>query len=544
MIPDYFYFFRRNLQYLFILAIWILSIIRNHGGNVYYSTISAIIIYIPFITSNLSLSQHFILIPSLILLFSTITLTNFDLSYQIFIIFLNVDTIIQIKNMTLYAILDIIIFGFSIFQTGCTDLRYIILVLTLNFCSCYMIDIATNFQFIHNGFTFFTACISSFLQCSTGQQMNTFVFLFSLFLSLPHFPLPVPPQRISYENFKVIIYIILTLLCNIIAIEYGILYNALTIISDAMMSMCNCVTMIGEIIADIASYMPPTKNFPYGFKRGIIICDFTVTILLTYVTFDLISSAISTLISYDFTSSMTNSNNNSSSILLSSSPSLVSSLLSLFASPAANNANPLQTNSSENNFLLLQDIGNTSQSITNGNINDININSKNPMELFYVALLGMLNNLFGLFFLGTIHFTTCTIAEDGNSMSVFSDFISSLSVVLCSILSVFFKIDFIDPFISIFISLMIFSLSISRMFKLFKILMQSTPDYFEQREFLAGISDNMDNVPQYNAWSLDEKTNVVTFQMPKKKSNETERIREKIKNILQNDPNLILTYEN
>ena len=54
----------------------------------------------------------------------------------------------------------------------------------------------------------------------------------------------------------------------------------------------------------------------------------------------------------------------------------------------------------------------------------------------------------------------------------------------------------------------------------------------------------MDNVSQYNAWSLDETTNVVTFQMPKKKSNETERIREKIKNILQNNPNLILTYEN
>lgn len=480
-------------------------------------------------------------------MFSSITLTNFDISYQVFIIFLNFDTINQIKKTSLYGILNIIIFGITISQTGCTNLQYIILVLCLNFCSCYLIDITTDFQFFPSTFTFISSCLSSFLQCSTGSPLNSMIFLFSLFLSLPHFPLPVAPQRINYENFKVIIYIILTVVCNIIAIEYGFLYNVLSLVSDAMMSMCNCVTMIGEIIADIASYLPPTKRFPYGYKRGIIICDFTVTILLIYVTFDLISTAISTIISNDFYSVSTNelksaSNISSSSIFLSS-PSLFSSFFHLFSMPHKNSMSSLNhSNSLIQSFSAAELENSTHISIGNENTSFSN-GSGSPMALFYVALIGLFNNTFGVFFLGTIQIRTCTVSDDGNSMSVFSDFISSVSVVLCSIFSVFFKINYLDPFISIFISLMILVLSVSRMLKLLTILLQKIPDNLNQNNFFASFDANSEDLPQYNAWSLDETTKIVSFKLPKMKPEASQVIRGKISNFAQNNQNLIITYE-
>ena len=427
-------------------------------------------------------------------------------------------------------------------------------MLCLNFCSCYVISIVTDFQFLPKTFTFISTCLSAFLQCSTGNPINSLIFIFSLFFSLPHFPLPVAPQQISYKNFKVIIYIILTIVCNIIAIEYGALYNALSIVSDAMMSMCNCITMIGEIIADIASYLPPTKKFPYGFKRGTIICDFTVTILLIYVTFDLISTAISTLVSNDFYSSSTMSEisySNSSSILMSS-PTLVSSFLSFFLTSNKNsisslnylnrnNISKLNTSFYQSRFLL--DLNNNTQNITNNELKNLSNDTDSPIALLYISLLGFLNNAFGVFFLGTIQIKTCTIAEDGNSMSVFTDFISSLAVVLCSTLSVCFNINYFDPFVSIFISLMILIISLSRMIKLIAILLQRIPDNYSQNDFQRDFGDDIDILPQFNSWSLDETTKVVSFKLLKKKNEDNEMIRGKIKNSLQNDPHLILTYE-
>lgn len=529
---DYFLFFRKRLHYLFIFAIWILTIIRNNGGSVYYSIIFALLLYIPFTVTDISIAQHVTLFSSLIMLFSSITLTNFDISYQIFIVFLNFNTIEQMKNSSLYGILNIILFGVSIIQTTCSNLQYIILVLCLNFISCYVISIFTDYQFFPKTFTFTSSCLTSFLQCSAFQPFNSIIFIFSLFLSLPHFPLPVSPQRISYKNFKVIIYIILTVICNIISIEYGLIFNALSLVSDAMMSMCNCITMIGEIIADIASFLPPTKKFPYGFKRGTIICDFAVTILLIYVTFDLISTAITEIISNDFYLASTESTNSSSSLLLSTSPSLVSSVFSLFS---------MKNKFVNQSFFVLQ-FNNTSNITNTENIN-LNNDSESPMSLLYIALLGMLNNLFGVFFLGTIQIKTCTIADDGNSMSVLSDFISSFSVVLCSIFSVFFNINYLDPFVSILISLMILILSINRMIKLLMILLQKIPTNFNKKDFLVVFDDNPENLPQFNAWSLNEIVNVVSLKIINKKPDDAKVFRGIINNIAQNDENLILTYE-
>ncbi|OHT06378.1 hypothetical protein TRFO_05574 [Tritrichomonas foetus] len=463
----------RHLNLYFILLFWIFSNVRFYSGNIYFSILFAFLFHLPFFITNLPIKSHVLLFPSLTLLFTSISLTYLDMSFQAFLIFLQFDFIFQFKSGSLYSLIDILFEIFALFLSDfeSDDLKYVILMIGLNFCSCYSICIATDFKLFNNTFNLFSSCLIALLHTSKGAPLNTVIFIFSLFLSLPHLPIPTPPQQLNLANVKCIFYILISLFTNIISMVVGLKYHNLSLVSDAMMSTCNCVAMGGEIVADVAARMKPTKKFSFGFKRGKVTCDFAVTVLLIYVSYDLIVQAIT---------------------------SILEPQIEIDASPI----------------------------------------------LFFVSLLGFGLNLFGVFFLDTLNLTNCTCASDGNSMSVISDFMSSTAVVISAFLSVYYGINFIDPFVSILISLMILSISFSQMIELLNILMQRVPSNFDKDDFLNKINENSEtDAVIYNSWSIDEETKIVTLKWPDQNRDDFELMMNNVTNMSKSNKLIDITCE-
>ena len=399
-ISTFFHFLILHFQIFFIFIFWLFSVLRFYGGNFYFSLLFSFIIDLPIFFSTLPLMNHLIIFPSLCVLLTTISLTGFDLTFQTFLIFIHFDFISQFRKGSLYSMIDIIFEVFALFFSG-VELRYVVVLLGVNFFACYAIGIATDFKFLSIPFNAFSSCLISFLHTSMGNSLNIITFIFSIILSIPHFPIPSPPQSLRAQNIKTIIYLIITFLLNVYSIYIGLEYHALSLLSDSIMSMCNSIAMVGEIIADVASRMKPSKRFSYGFKRGRVVCDFAVTILLIFVSYDMIVQALSSLIE------------------------------------GADDNRP-------------------------------------PPILFFISLISLVFNLFGLFFMESFDINECSCGSDGNSMSVISEFMSASAVTASSFLSVYFGINSVDPYVSLLISFMILIISISQMKILFIILSQGT----------------------------------------------------------------------
>jgi hypothetical protein len=56
-------------------------------------------------------------------------------------------------------------------------------------------------------FTFSTTCLNAFLQAADGHRLDPVMLGSSVFFSLPRFPVPVPSQRITFSNVKIVLYI-------------------------------------------------------------------------------------------------------------------------------------------------------------------------------------------------------------------------------------------------------------------------------------------------------------------------------------------------
>lgn len=504
----------------------VFEVCRNHGAYLFYSIFFALLLIIPFFHRKLSIVQYILLYLAFALLISSTSLIQIDLSFNIFLVLLHIEIIKEIPNKSIYSIIAFIIEIYAVYEHCQPFCLHYFLIIFFNFISCLIIHRILDSQFIESPFTLISSNFIAFLNPFNGYEVNSIILILSLILTIPHFPLSVLFHPIGFENLKVLIYVLLSLSLNVITIKFGLQFNALSLISDAMMSMCDCIAMIGEILADVSSNFPADKKFLFGYKRAKIICDFSISILLLYITFDLLNASIQTLLSIpDEFASQIMPNPPKANYLEST---VVSSLFS-FIPP--NNMN-----------VFLDSTSNITIDMSVEPITDIRESKK---ILLYLSLIGLCVNTFGAFFLGTIQITTCAIDQGGNAMSLISDLLSSVSVVISSFMSVFFGIEFFDPIVSILISIMIFILSIAQMRDLIRILIQSVPEKFDRRLFLLQVDDDltMDELTDINAWSLTEETKVVTFRLQHQKEDVIGRIRSKINQFRKNNKKTLITCE-
>lgn len=451
-------FLKRHYGIYNIIVCWCFSYLFVRPKSYYYSFLFAFLVQFPFLAKEITIRQHILLYPTYTLQLTTMSLMPTNIATTLFITSLHLDFIQQIHDGSLFAFFHIIIESLIYFYSVEIN-RYHFILISMNFLTCYFIKIAFKFE-KERAFTFTSSCFITFLSTSCGNLINWIIFLSCIFLSIPRLPLNVAPQKLSVQNWKCIIYILFGMIINVICIMYGVKYGALSLVGDSLMSVCNNAAMVGQIIADISTRMKPTKQFSFGKSRALVICDFSVTILLCYITFDLITSSIKSLVE-------------------------------------------------------------PSEEPYNGYI------------LIVLAFLGLMLNVFGTFFLGSINIKTCSCGTDGNSMSVISDLLSSCAVLLSQLLSKFLLIDMIDPFISLLISFMIIGISLPQMKELIHILMQATPGEMKKSDIIDRLTPNISNI-KCNIWELNEDESVLTMETPLVSKSSQEDILTRANMILKN----------
>lgn len=119
-------------------------------------------------------------------------------------------------------------------------------------------------------------------------------------LSFPKFSLRklnnLSEIKLRSQDIKCLIYNIISTIVNLIAIKIGIDYKVLSMVSDGILAICNSCAIYFSIIASVYSEYEPTKHFSYGYKPSIYICNFAVTIFISYVSIDLLVTSIKSLI--------------------------------------------------------------------------------------------------------------------------------------------------------------------------------------------------------------------------------------------------------
>jgi Co/Zn/Cd efflux system component len=127
-----------------------------------------------------------------------------------------------------------------------------------------------------------------------------------------------------------------------------------------------------------------------------------------------------------------------------------------------------------------------------------------------LAIASFIVNTSAAGYFGTINLRTCHINAEGASMSILSDLISSAAVVVTSWIRLKFGIAWLDPFMSLLISAMIFTITVNEMIPLVIILLQTAPSFLRIRNFVKKIAPG-DSAANGHAWLLDSEQAVVTM---------------------------------
>ena len=417
----------------FLCVFWGWTVARSCGFPVFTSPIFGFIAVIPIWREGIVKFVTIALSVSLILAASS--LSGLDPSHQVFNIFSDFEFFDQFQESFLIPCVCIFSKFVTLYLLGSLR-KYAIVMTGLVFSACFGVRKLSK-TFLRSPFTFANSCLSAFLHVAHGSPLNYVTFLVSLFLSLPRFPLSVPPQRFTFDNVKSIVYVVVMLIINGSSIAYGMKYHALGMVSDGMMSMCNCAAIVGSVVADIASRMPPSKRFSYGFKRAKVLCDLAVTVLMCYMCCYLVSTSVESLLGDD-------------------------------------------------------DEG-----------------ADADMWLFYLAIIGFIANLAGAFVLGSIDVTTCGCGADGSALSILADLSGAASVTITSFVRVRFHITFLDPFVSVLISAMIFAMTVNQMRSLIRISLQGLLDTSDSKLIMMEASE----WTSCNAWLMNEDDMVLTMEV-------------------------------
>lgn len=373
-------------------------------------------------------------------------LTEFSFLYQIYLIFLHFDLSKCFLTSSSYSsvlFMIEIIFLFLFEQQDKTTYFF----LGVSYLSCLTTHLAIG-VYKRRVFTISSSLFMTFLALFENKVISCFILGSSLLFSMPRKPIPSAPQALTAQNIKAIIYLVIAFSVNLYCLYFGISHNALSLSSDAMMSICNNISILGSIIADIASRMTPSKKFSFGLSRAPILCDLFASLLLLIAAIDVFTSSIKSILT-------------------------------------PNSGIDEQTNSG---FLMV------------------------------LSLISLLINVIGALVLGSIHIDhgKWVISEGGTTLSILCDMLSSFAVVLSSFLVAVFDIGFIDPFVSVFIGVILIIVSVSSISSSTHVLMQSNNTKLSFEE----IQTHFGSYCKGHIWTMNGRENVLTCQLDVSPTNE------------------------
>jgi cation diffusion facilitator family transporter len=400
-----------RLYFVVIYTFW--SIGRSLGVSFYFSAVASVFCTLPFLLARVPITSSIVLFASFSLVFTSMSLTSFDPSHQLFLIFLQLDFFEQVRSGLLLPMLSILFATSSLFMAGDIT-RHLVALLGLAVAGCFSLH-----KFSHGAFSrpfsFSTTCLSAFLHVAHGRRLNIFVFAVSLLYSLPRLPLPVPPQPIGPDARRVLVYIVVSVSLNIGSIVVGLRARFLSIVSDAATSICNQLALFGTVVADVAFAVPASGRLSFGFHRIRLVCGFGVGCVLCFISATLVIESMQQLIS------------------------------------------PPDEEDDDSYVIGL-------------------------------AMASFVVNCVAAVYFGSIDLGTCDLNAAGASMTILSDLISSAAVLITSVIRIEFGVAWLDPFASLVISAMVFSITANEMTGVGRVLLQTAPSGFKITEVLRKIA--------------------------------------------------------
>ena len=285
---------RHYMRYILIAALWMMFELRNRGGSIYLALSIAAGVTIPVSVKGVAYGQTLILFCCLSLVISTLVLTKFDFGQAVFFCFMHFEVITCLTKRSLYSIAAILAETICLYFCGSVT-RYIVLLLGLNMFACLSICLVFDFK-LESMFTGGSTFLAAFLSLITSKFVNVRIFLLSCFFSLPRLPLPIPPQTITIENQRSLVFAAVSFSLNLANFLYGVKYRSMSVQSGALKSMSNNAAMVGAVLADVCSRIQPNAVFSYGYGRTRVICKFTFALLLLYFSCERLLVSLTSLI--------------------------------------------------------------------------------------------------------------------------------------------------------------------------------------------------------------------------------------------------------
>ena len=391
---------RCYLKYVVLVVMWIMFEFRNRGASLYLALNLSALVIVPLFAQGMSIGESMLLFCSLALVLSTAVLMRFDFGQSAFFCFIHMELIECLTRKSLYSMVVVIAETVCICY-GVSVTRYVAMLLGMNLFACLSICIVFRFD-LDTMFSGGSTFLAAFLSIVTSKSVNVKAFLFSCFFSLPRLPLPIPPQALTDENRRSLMFAFVSFCVNIVSFSYGVKYKSMAVQSGALKSVSNNAAMVGAVLADLCSRIKPNPVFRYGYGRTRVICKFTVSILLLYFSYERLCVSLTSLISHARSDRI-------------------------------------------------------------------------AADLFIVNVVSFLLNVGGVFFLGTINPTTCTLSEGASTVPLIIDLSLSTSELLCTILSFAFGITVLDSYVSLATSVTLLMLSIPRLRKSLGVLLEQSP---------------------------------------------------------------------
>jgi cobalt-zinc-cadmium efflux system protein len=427
----------RHYRLYFILVYSAWSFARLRGAGVHYSTIPSVFCTLPFFfRCEAPIVVSLVLFASFSLLFSAMSLTGFDASHQLFLVFLNLDLFNQLTTNSLLPLPSILIETASLFMTGELN-RHLVLMVGVSIFAAFTVRRFSTDVFARP-FTFATTCLTAFLHVANGHALDVFIFAVSIVYSLPRLPLPIAPQPISCDKAKTLLYIVVSAALSAASAVVGLRARVLSIFSDAIMSLCNTAALFGTVVADVAFPIAASRRFSFGFRRAKVVCAFAIAVVLCFIS------------------------------------------ATLFA---------------ESMQLLLRP----------------GDGAGDDPAVLVLATTSFVVNVAAAIYFGSINIRTCGCASGGAAMSILSDLISSAAVVMTSVVRLGFEVVWLDPFVSLLISAMIFAITAAEIRGIALIVLQTIPETFALVGKVRTAAPD-DQAADAAAWMIDEGDVVVSLK--------------------------------
>ncbi|EAY09660.1 cation efflux family protein [Trichomonas vaginalis G3] len=207
-----------------------------------------------------------------------------------------IDTASTLLRSSVYSIFLICADSFFLFKCNPDQSTLILIIIT--FISALTFNLATD-KYYTKIFSIYPLIFISFLANCFEYRIESSYFLIGAIFSLPRRGFPCKPQKLTFENWKSIIYIIIQFVLNFYTLYYSMTHHALTLMADALSSLANNIAFVGAIVSDVATRMNNTKTFSFGFVSCKPVTDLSAAILQSIVLFRIFIDTINAFIEED-----------------------------------------------------------------------------------------------------------------------------------------------------------------------------------------------------------------------------------------------------